>query len=341
MITHDTSACEHRLGDGLKASAISFGAMGMSEFYGTPPDDESSLAVLDRALELGVSMIDTADMYGRGHNERLIAKFLARHPVERAKGQIRVATKFGIDRDPNDSYKRSINNAPEYIRQVCEGSLQRLGVERIDLYYAHRINPDVDIAETMGVLSDLKQQGKIAHIGLCEVSAATLEKAHAVHPVAALQSEYSLWTRDMEDSIIPVCRRLGIGFVAYSPLGRGFLTGKYASTDRLEAGDFRLSNPRFQGENLQKNAALLPTLQAVAEKYDSTPAQIALAWLLSRYDRLVTIPGTRSTARLEENCHAARIVLSKDDVAFLSSTFSPEAVHGGRYTQEGMKGANA
>ena len=171
-----SSMSERGLGDGLAASAISFGAMGMSEFYGTPPDDKASLAVLDRALELGVSMIDTADMYGRGHNEQLIAKFLARHPVERANGQIRIATKFGIDRDPDDSYKRSINNSPEYIRQACEGSLQRLGVERIDLYYAHRINPDVDIAETMGVLADLKQQGKIAHIGLCEVSAATLEK---------------------------------------------------------------------------------------------------------------------------------------------------------------------
>lgn len=243
---------ERRLGDGFAASAVSFGAMGMSEFYGTPPDDKASLAVLDRALELGVSMIDTADMYGRGHNERLIAKFLARHPAERASGRIRIATKFGIDRDPGDPYKRSINNAPEYIRQACEGSLRRLGVERIDVYYAHRINPDVDVAETMGVLADLKQQGKIAHIGLCEVSAATLEKAHAVHPVAVLQSEYSLWTREVEDTTLPVCRRLGIGFVAYSPLGRGFLTGTYASTGHLEPGDFRLSNPRFQGENLQK-----------------------------------------------------------------------------------------
>jgi aryl-alcohol dehydrogenase-like predicted oxidoreductase len=332
---------ERQLGDNLTASAIAFGAMGMSEFYGTPPDDAASLAVLDRALELGVSMIDTADMYGRGHNERLIAKFLGRHPAERTSGQIRIAAKFGIDRDPHDSYKRSINNSPEYIRQSCDGSLQRLGVDCIDLYYVHRVNPDVDIAETMGVLSDLKQQGKILHIGLCEVSAATLEKAHSVHPVAALQSEYSLWTREMEGYVLPACRRLGIGFVAYSPLGRGFLTGKYAATDHLEAGDFRLSNPRFQNENLQKNVALLPTLRAVAERHDATPAQIALAWLLSRYERLVAIPGTRSIARLEENCGAAGIVLSEDDIALLNATFTPEAVHGGRYTQEGMKGANA
>jgi aryl-alcohol dehydrogenase-like predicted oxidoreductase len=341
MTKQDALLPERQLGDHFATSAIAFGAMGMSEFYGTPPDDAAFLAVLDRALELGVSMIDTADMYGRSHNERLIAKFLTRHPAERASGQIRIATKFGIDRDPHDSYKRSINNSPEYIRQSCEGSLQRLGVDCIDMYYAHRISPDADIAETMGVLADLKQQGKILQIGLCEVSAATLEKAHAIHPVAALQSEYSLWTREVEESVLPVCRRLGIGFVAYSPLGRGFLTGKYAVTGHLEAGDFRLSNPRFQGENLQKNAALLPTLQAVAEKHGGTPAQIALAWLLSRYERLAVIPGTRNTARLEENCRAAGVVLSEDDIALLNATFTPEAVYGGRYTQEGMKGANA
>lgn len=329
------------LGDGFAASAISFGAMGMSEFYGTPPDDDASLAVLDRALELGVSMIDTADMYGRGHNERLIAKFLSRHPAERANGRIQIATKFGIDRDPNDSYKRSINNSPEYIRKACEESLQRLKIERIDLYYAHRINPTVDIGDTMGVLAELKRQGKIAHIGLCEVSPTTLEKAHAVHPVAVLETEYSLWTRDVEKTVLPVCRRLGIGFVAYSPLGRGFLTGKYASTKQLEPGDFRLSNPRFQEENLQKNAELLPALQSVATRHDCIPAQIALAWLLGRYEHLAVIPGTRKIARLEENCRAARIVLSGEDVSLLDETFKPEAIHGERYTQEGMKGTSS
>lgn len=341
MTQHNTAMPVRELGDGFSVSAISFGAMGMSEFYGTSPDDEACLKVLDHTLELGVSMLDTADMYGRGHNERLIAKFIARHPQEYASGRIRIATKFGIDRDPTDSYKRSINNSPAYIRSACDASLKRLGVERIDLYYAHRVNTDVDIADTMGVLADLKQQGKIAHIGLCEVSAATLERAHAVHPVAALQSEYSLWTREMEGSVLPVCRRLGIGFVAYSPLGRGFLTGQYASVEQLEAGDFRRANPRFQGENLRNNAKLLPSLQAVAEKQGCTSAQIALAWLLSRYERLVVIPGTRSIGRLEENCRAAQITLPQEDIALLDTAFAAEAVHGERYPQEGMKGANA
>ena len=341
MTQKPASITERSLGDGLAASPISFGAMGMSEFYGTPPDDKTSLDILDRALELGVSMIDTANIYGRGHNERLIGKFLARHPAERSNGKICVATKFGIDRDPNDEYKRSINNAPAYIRSACEASLNRLGVEQIDLYYAHRIDPKIPVEETVGVLADLKREGKIAHIGLCEVSTATLEKAHAVHPIAALQSEYSLWTREMEDSVLPLCRKLNIGFVAYSPLGRGFLTGQYTTTDHLEAGDFRLSNPRFQSGNLQENTKLLSVLQAVAERYNCTPAQMALAWLLSREERLVAIPGTRSISRLEENCKAAQIVLSEDTIAELNATFTPEAIHGGRYTAEGMKGMNA
>ena len=251
---------ERALGDGLAVSAISFGAMGMSEFYGPAPSDAESLKVLDRALELGVTMFDTADMYGRGHNERLIARFLARHPEERRNGRIRIATKFGIDRDPDDPYKRKINNAAEYIRASCDGSLRRLGIERIDLYYAHRLDPLADVTETMGVLADLKEQGKIAHIGLCEVSPATLEKAHAAHPVAALQSEYSLWTREAERDILPACRRLGISFVAYSPLGRGFLAGKMA-IEKLGPGDFRLFNPLFQGGHLLWHTAWIPALE--------------------------------------------------------------------------------
>lgn len=332
---------ERRLGDGFAASAISFGAMGMSEFYGAAPDDEASLVVFERALDLGVSMLDTADMYGRGHNERLIAKFIARHPGEHAKGRVRIATKFGIDRDPDDPYKRSINNSPKYIRRACEASLQRLGVERIDLYYAHRINPEVDIVDTMGVLAELKQQGKIGHIGLCEVSAATLQKAHAVHPVAALQSEYSLWTRDMEDSVLPACRTLGVGVVAYSPLGRGFLSGHYTSAEHFGAGDFRLSNPRFQGENLRKNAELLANVRAVADNHDCTLAQVALSWLLSRHDRLVVIPGTRDVTRLEENCRSVHVALTEDDITLLDATFASGAVHGERYTPEGMKGTSS
>ena len=335
----ETAILPRGLSDGLTVSAISFGAMGMSEFYGPAPSDEDSLLVLDRALELGVTMIDTADMYGRGHNERLIAEFLARHPAERKSGRIQIATKFGIDRDPNDSYKRSINNSPEYIRAACDASLRRLGIERIDLYYAHRLDPATDVTETMGVLADLKEQGKIAHIGLCEVSPATLEKAHATHPVAALQSEYSLWTRDLEREMLPACRRLGIGIVAYSPLGRGFLTGK-VSMDNLTVGDFRLSNPRFQGENLERNEALLPVLQEIAARYGRTPAQVALAWLLGRYEHLAVIPGTRSIARLEENCAAAGIRLEPEDTQKLDAVFAPGVTHGERYSVEGMKGAN-
>lgn len=334
------SITERQLGDGLDVSAVSFGAMGMSEFYGPAPSDDDSLQVLDKSLELGVTMIDTADMYGHGHNERLLSRFLTRHPDARRKGRIQIATKFGIDRDPNDSYKRRINNDPEYIRAACDASLRRLGIERIDLYYAHRLDPAADVTETMGVLADLKEQGKIAHIGLCEVSAATLEKAHGVHPVAAVQSEYSLWTRDVEREILPVCHRLGVGFVAYSPLGRGFLTGKVA-IDKLGPGDFRLTNPRFQKDNLERNAALLPALQTIAAEYERSPAQIALAWLLSRYEHLAVIPGTRNISRLEENCAAGKIRLRPEDIRRLDDTFAEDAVYGERYTPEGMKGANS
>lgn len=332
---------ERKLGDDFSASAVSFGAMGMSEFYGTPPDEATSLAVLDRALELGVSMIDTADMYGRGHNELLIGKFIARHPEAYVKGYIRIATKFGLDRDPYDEYKRSVNNSPEYIRASCEKSLKRLGIERIDLYYVHRINPEADLEATMQTLSDLKKEGKIKTVGLCEVSAETLRKAHAFHPIAAVQSEYSLWTRDMEASIIPTCRELGIGFVAYSPLGRGFLTGKYTTKNDFETTDFRLANPRFQEENLKKNRELLTTIEEISQKYGYTLAQTALVWLLRRYEHLVAIPGTRTISRLEENCKAVSLVLSEEDIHLLNTVFTAEAIHGERYTQEGMKGANA
>lgn len=332
---------ERVLGHGLTASAVSFGAMGLSEFYGAPPDDEDSLRLLDRALELGVTLFDTADMYGRGHNERLMGRFLARHRAEHRRGLFRVATKFGIDRAANDPYKRRINNDPAYIRRACEASLQRLGLERIDLYYAHRLNPAADLEATMATLAELARAGKVEHLGLCEVSAPTLRRAHALHPVAAVQSEYSLWTRDMEADVLPACRELGVGFVAYSPLGRGFLTGAVSSTQALEHGDFRRSNPRFQGANLEHNRKLLPALEAVARRHGRTPAQIALAWLLGREERLVAIPGTRRPARLEENCAAARIRLTPEDRAVLEGVFTPQAVRGARYTPEGMQGAGA
>ena len=341
MALHHAHAPERSLGDAFAASAISFGAMGMSEFYGTPPDDNASLTVLERALELGVSLIDSADMYGRGHNELLMGKLIARHRAEYRAGRYAVATKFGLDRAKDDPYKRSINNDPAYIRACCEASLKRLGVERIQLYYAHRINPAADIVETMETLAQLVHEGKIAHVGLCEVSAATLEKAHAVHPVAVVQSEYSLWTRDVESSVLPACRKLGVGFVAYSPLGRGFLTGKYTAPETLEQGDFRLSSPRFHGDNLRLNLALLPVIQAIADQRGCTAAQVALAWLLTREKNLVLIPGTRSVSRLEENCAAAAIVLTDQEIQHLQAAFQPENIHGERYTPEGMKGANA
>lgn len=332
---------ERVLSNGFTASAVSFGAMGMSEFYGTPPDDQVSLQVLDRALELGVTMFDTADMYGRGHNEHLIGRFIARHHSEYTSGLFRLATKFGIDRDKHDPYKRCINNTPDYIRHACDASLQRLGVERIDLYYVHRIDPQADLAATMETLADLVKIGKVAHIGVCEVSAPTLRKAHKIYPITAVQSEYSLWTREMETEVLPTCRELEIGFVAYSPLGRGFLTGALSSTKKLENGDFRLSNPRFQENNLEQNRKLLPALEKTANKYGCTSAQIALAWLLAREEHLVAIPGTRQATRLVENCTAARIQLLPEDRIFLENMFAPEAVCGARYTSEGMKGANA
>ena len=332
---------ERLLGNGFRASPISFGAMGMSEFYGVPPVEEDSLAVLERALELGVTMIDTADMYGRGHNEALIGRLLAKHRQEVGAGQIKIATKVGIERAIDDPYRRQINNSPAYIRKACENSLKRLQVERLDLYYMHRLDPQAELAETIGTLSELIKEGKVAQIGLCEVSPQTLKAAHQLHPIAALQTEYSLWTRDAEEAILPLCRELGIGFVAYSPLGRGFLSARYQHADMLGEQDFRRSLPRFQGENLEQNLALLPTLQQVADKLGATPAQVSLAWLLGRYEHLVVIPGTRNIGRLEENCASVKISLSADDVALLDATFNSQAVHGERYTEEGMKGLNA
>lgn len=328
------------LGQEFLVSPISYGAMGLSEFYGAAPSDEHSLSVLERALELGVTMFDTADMYGLGHNEKLLGQFFKAHQDDQKTGRIKVATKFGIERH-NGSYERRINNSPEYIRQACEGSLRRLGLERIDLYYVHRVDAASDLIETIGVLSKLIREGKVAHIGLCEVSAKTLALAHQVHPITAVQSEYSLWTRDAENDILPMCRELGVGFVAYSPLGRGFLSGKFDSVENLDDNDFRRSNPRFQGDNLRHNLGLLEKLKQLAADRGLTPTQIALAWLLGKYEKLAVIPGTRKVDRLEENCAAAEISLSEDEAAMLESAFKPEAVYGERYTSEGMKGVGA
>lgn len=336
--TASTPLRQRRLGQELIVSALGYGAMGISEFYG-PSDDSASLRLLAEVIDSGVSMIDTADMYGRGHNEVLLGEFLATRRAELAAGHIQIATKCGIDRT-DASYARAINNRPEYIRACCEASLKRLGVERIDLYYIHRVDPDADIAETMGTLADLVEEGKIAHVGLCEVAAPTLAKAHAVYPVTALQTEYSLWTRDVEAEILPKARELGVGLVAYSPLGRGFLTGRITSADDLVEGDFRRSNPRFQGENLAHNLALLKRVHQVGARHGVTPGQVALAWLLAQDAHIVPIPGTRHSKYLQENLAAVDVHLTAEDLAELDEGLPMGITHGARYTAEGMKGVN-
>lgn len=330
---------ERTLGSGLTVSALGFGAMGMSEFYG-PSDDSASIALLHEAADRGVTLIDTADLYGRGHNELLIGAFLRARPALRSAAGIRIATKCGIERPPGGTPPRRINNSAAYIRRCCEASLKRLGVECIDLYYIHRVDPGVPIEDTMACLAQLVQEGKVAHVGLCEVSAATLRRAHAVHPVTALQTEYSLWSREVENEILPATRALGIGFVAYSPLGRGFLSGRLSGTDTLAAGDFRRANPRFQSDNLAHNLVLLDTVREVASRYGAAPGQVALAWLLAQSDNIVPIPGTRRSAYLAENLGAASLRLDGADLALLSEALAPGAVHGERYSKEGMQGIN-
>lgn len=325
---------QRMLGQGQSVSAIGLGCMGMSEFYG-PRDDAESMAVLHRAVELGIDFLDTADMYGPHHNEELIGRFLAE-----SRAKVKIASKFGIVRKPGE-YARSIDNSREYMRRACEASLKRLGVERIDLYYVHRVNPEQPIEDTMEGLAALKRAGKIGHIGLCEVSADTLRRAHAVHPVTAVQTEYSLWTRDVEAEILPACRELGIGFVPYSPLGRGFLTGRFQAGTDFEDGDFRANLPRFAPDNAATNAALVDVVRGIAAEKGCTPAQVALAWLLGKGDGIVPIPGTKRLKYLEENAGAVSITLSADENATLEATLSRLPVAGDRYTAEGMKGVNA
>ncbi|QRZ14316.1 aldo/keto reductase (plasmid) [Paracoccus methylovorus] len=326
---------QHRmLGTDLSVSAIGLGCMGMSEFYG-PRDDAESLAVLRRSVDLGLDFLDTADTYGPHHNEELIGRFLAD-----SRADVKIATKFGIVRKPGE-YTRTIDNSADYMRRACEGSLKRLGVDQIDLYYVHRINRERPIEETMEALAALKREGKIGHIGLCEVSAETLRRAHAVHPVTAVQTEYSLWTRDVEAEILPTCRELGIGFVAYSPLGRGFLTGRFQAGSQFEEGDFRATLPRFAPENAATNGALVDVVRGIAAEKGCTPAQVALAWLLAKGDDIVPIPGTRQIKYLEENAAAASIELGEAERIALEQALSGLPVSGERYTAEGMKGVNA
>ncbi|MCA2008872.1 aldo/keto reductase [Tritonibacter mobilis] len=321
------------LGTDLTVSALGLGCMGMSEFYG-PRDDDTSLRVLHEATELGIDFLDTADMYGPHHNEELIGRFLSETSTP-----MKVATKFGIVRAPGE-YRRSLDNGPDYARQACEGSLQRLGVERIDLYYVHRVEQGRPIEETMEGLARLVDEGKIARIGLCEVSAETLRRAHAVHPVTAVQTEYSLWSRGPEAQVLPTCRELGIGFVPYSPLGRGFLTGRFQD-GQFEKGDFRASLPRFQDDAAQANRRIADLVAGVAERKDCTPAQLALAWLLAQGKDIVPIPGTKQSKYLRDNVGAAEVVLSDTDLADIDAGLAERPVSGARYTAEGMKGVDA
>ena len=316
---------QRRLGSGgLVVSAIGLGCMGMSEFYGATDEDESA-ATIQRALDLGVTLIDTADIYGPFTNERLVGRALRGR-----REQAVLATKFGNVRNERGE-RLGIDGSPDYVRRACEASLERLGVDHIDLYYQHRVDPSTPIEDTVGAMAGLVEQGKVRFLGLSEASPATIRRAHAVHPISAIQSEYSLWTRDPEDAVLETVRERGIGFVAYSPLGRGFLTGQFADTEKLAADDFRRNNPRFQGENARHNAALVETVVALAAEKGVTPAQVALAWVLSRGDDVVPIPGTKRRTYLEQNVVAAGIELSRDELERLEQAFPRGAAAGERY----------
>ena len=322
------------LGSDLTISTIGLGCMGMSEFYG-PREDSESLRVLARAVDLGIDFFDTADMYGPSHNEQLLGSFLAE-----SKADIKIATKFGIVRNPGE-YKRSINNSAAYAQQACEASLRRLGVERIDLYYVHRVNRDQPIEDTIGGLVRLVEAGKIARIGLCEISPQTLRRAHSVYPITAVQTEYSLWSRHVESEILPICRELGIGFVPYSPLGRGFLTGRFQAGTAFEDGDFRVSLPRFTEAAMGTNQRIADVIAGMALEKGCSAAQLSLAWLLSKGGDIVPIPGTKRLRYLEENAAAAGIILNDDEQHRLENALERLPVKGERYTEEGMKGVNA